>query len=82
MVQAHQDRTLDNAGYAAKYRLLLEAVPRETWKWLTSQAVDNVLTVQCYCPDTTPDGAPKFCHTHVMIDYMLDRWPACFHDGR
>jgi uncharacterized protein YeaO (DUF488 family) len=82
LVRMHQSREIDNAEYTRLYRLALQAIPQASWKWLTGQAIDDVLTVQCYCPDTTQDGAPKFCHTHVMIDYMLTRWPAYFHDGR
>lgn len=82
MVRGHQSRDLSNDGYIKQYHAILDSVPIIGWRWLTSQMRGGIITVLCYCEEETVDGAPKFCHTHVLIDYMLRRWPTFFREAR
>jgi hypothetical protein len=82
MVRGHQSHLLSNEEYSRKYVAILDAVPIAGWRWLTSQMKGGIITVLCYCEEQTVDGAPKFCHTHLLIEYMLRRWPSFFRDAR
>jgi len=82
MVWGYQDKTMSVPQYAMIYRTMLGRLPIDAWRWLTSEAVAGELRVLCYCPDTNFDGSPKFCHTNLLIAYMLRRWPQFFQDGR
>jgi uncharacterized protein YeaO (DUF488 family) len=82
MVRGHQTRTMNNREYTRRYLAILEALPIQAWRKLTAQAKNNTLVFLCYCLDETTDGARKFCHTHIICDYLLNRWPQFFRDGR
>ncbi len=62
--------------YTAQYLAILDTVSVSDWHWLMAQAQEGVLTVLCYCRDDW------FCHTHLLIDYMMRRAPQKFIDGR
>lgn len=76
MVMGHKDGTVSDAEYTAQYRTILDQASKEAWRWVKTQATEGLLTLLCYCPDG------KFCHTHLMIEYMVGRWPQHFEDGR
>lgn len=82
MVTDIKARRITQAQYVQQYRQILDLAPDAAWSWLWQQAVGGELTLLCYCADANWDGSPKFCHTHVLIDYMLRRWPEFFIDGR
>lgn len=59
--------------YTRRYLKILRANRnKEAWKWLRDQAVDGTLTFLCFCRDG------EFCHTYLLIDYMVSKWPGYF----
>ncbi len=78
MVMGHKNHTLTNEAYTAQYLKILDQLPDGPWGWLAAQNKNGHLTLLCYCPSKLPDGSPKFCHTHIIIDYMCKRWPSIF----
>ena len=82
MVRGHQTHSLDNSHYTLLYEGILDSLPPEVWKQLEDMHAGGTLTLLCYCADLNHDGGRKFCHTHVLIEYMLRRWPKFFVDVR
>lgn len=82
MVREHQSHVLSTPQYGMMFMNMLHQVPIENWRWLTAQRKANILTLLCYCPDLNVDGGRKFCHTHLVVQHMLRRWPQFFQDGR
>ena len=72
MVMGYKNGTLTEAQYTEQYMKILDAVPRDAWKWLYEQAVNDELTLLCYCRDGW------FCHTHLLIDYACQKYPQAF----
>jgi uncharacterized protein YeaO (DUF488 family) len=61
------------AEYNTRYRAILPARVRlKDVQWLHDQAIDGVLTVQCYCRDQ------DFCHTHILVDWLVETYPQMF----
>lgn len=73
MVMGYKHGTVSEAQYTAQYRDILDRVPETVWAQL---ATYPQATVFCFCRDEW------FCHTHVLIDYAIARWPERFSDGR
>jgi hypothetical protein len=73
MVLGFKNGQVSETEYTAQYVEILNRVPETVWSQL---AALPVATVCCYCRDTW------FCHTHVLIDYAVRRWPGRFTDGR
>ena len=66
MVLGFKNGTINWQEYVSTYRKKLSKVDKKSWLWLKSQAVDGILVLGCYCPDGF------LCHTHVLIDYLLE----------
>src|ERR1035437_9160998 len=75
MVTGHQAHTLDNSEYMLMYRAILAGVPLEAWAQLENMQAGGTLTLLCYCADENHDGGRKFCHTHILIEYMMRSRP-------
>lgn len=73
MVMGHKRGQISDAQYTEQYLRILDQVPATAWNQLATQAA---LTVLCYCRDSA------YCHTHVLIEYAVRRWPERFSDGR
>ena len=79
MVMGHKKHTITNDEYARRYREILNNVPYYVWTWLEEQHLKNgILTFLCYCPNVCWDGSPKFCHTRLLMSFMVERWPSHF----
>lgn len=44
-----------------------------TWAWCIC---GEIIKFKCFCPE----GA--FCHTHLLIDWLIEKRPDLFQDGR
>jgi uncharacterized protein YeaO (DUF488 family) len=75
MVRGYKDGTMSAADYTRQYRQLLANFGLLDLDRF-SEVNDNHVTFLCYCPD----GA--FCHTHLLIDWLCERFPDVFEDGR
>ena len=82
MVMGHKDGKLSDEQYTTLYLAILRKAPLAAWYWLERQAVNGELTVLCYCRDFDASGQRVFCHTHLLIDYAVERFPDLFADGR
>lgn len=60
--------------YERRYQFILRAVPRSTWRSLWRAGLENggEVVLLCYCRDSWR------CHTHLLIDYAVTRWPRAF----
>jgi DNA polymerase III epsilon subunit-like protein len=78
MVSGHKDQTMGDIEYAGLYTTILDVAGEESFKrlWQTGLDNGNRLTLLCYCPRGV------FCHTHLLIDYAVRRYPQLFQDGR
>lgn len=77
MVMGHKRGTVTDERYVEQYHAMLRAASREAWRWLRDQGQESgQICLVCYC------GEGKFCHTHVLIEFMLAHWPHLFADGR
>jgi hypothetical protein len=75
MVEAHKHGRMTDERYTELYLEQLRRIPDERYHELWQLAVVHFnarLVLRCYCKD----GA--FCHTYLMIDHMLERFPALF----
>jgi uncharacterized protein YeaO (DUF488 family) len=72
MVWAHKNGKISDKEYTEQYIDLIEknGIP------LNELLEFNKITFVCYCPNG------KFCHTHLLIDYLLEQYPNLFEDGR
>ena len=82
MVTGHQNHSMDNSTYTQMYHAILKGIPLEVWAKLEEMQVGGTLTLLCYCADENHDGGRKFCHTNLLCDFMLKRWPKHFLDIR
>ena len=82
MVRGHQTHTMSNQEYTRLYTAILDALPIQAWRKLTHQMQGGILTFLCYCEEENVDGGRKFCHSHLIVEYMLKRWPMFFRDAR
>jgi uncharacterized protein YeaO (DUF488 family) len=73
MVMGYKNKTLSEAAYTKQYQAILQRVPDQVWETLAAQP--EVLLL-CYCRDGW------FCHTHLIIEHLIERWPERFIDGR
>ena len=77
MVRAYQRGLVTEFEFAQRYYAKLDLLSRENWEELYHEAVKpRMLTVLCYCRDG------QFCHTHLMIEYMVEYYPDMFQDMR
>jgi uncharacterized protein YeaO (DUF488 family) len=74
MVMGHKRGKVSDEQYTEQYLAILAHVPVPTWREFAElgRRSSNRITLLCYCPDG------KFCHTHLMIDYIVGRWPHLF----
>jgi hypothetical protein len=73
MVMGHKAARITDEEYTSSYIKILDRVPKPIWRWLWQQGQETgTLTVLCYCRDEW------FCHTHLLIDYAITRWPKAF----
>jgi hypothetical protein len=74
MVMGHKSGAISDAAYTEQYLRILESV---NWDDVLKELLEiEHVTFLCYCSN----GA--FCHTHLLINYMLENWPHIFIDGR
>lgn len=71
MVVAHKSGAVDDETYARRYIRILNRVPHLSHK-LEEYGESGEITFVCFCPDG------KFCHTHILINYLVDRFPDKF----
>lgn len=69
---------LTDKEYTARYHQILERIPDETWRqfWRYAQEQGGAVTFLCYC------SSGAFCHTHLIIQWLYQRWPHRFEDAR
>ena len=75
MVMGLKSYKLSEAEYTTAYHSILSHVPKEAWEWLAQQAVNDELTLLCYCRDGW------FCHTYLLAAYAAKRFPTVFEDA-
>lgn len=75
LVTAHKQGSMTDEDYTSRYMAQLQAIPdekyHEAWR-LAVQHFDGRLVLRCYCKDG------KFCHTYLLIEHMLERFPDLF----
>jgi len=77
MVKQCMAGTMGEAEYTRRYLAILNRVGLDTWGGLEELGHEfGGLRFLCYCPNR------KFCHTHLLINYLLERWPEVYQDGR
>ena len=79
IVMEHKHGKIDDAGYTREYRDILKAIdPRVVFQLfdLGQTSPDKIVTLLCFCRDG------QFCHTHLAVDYLVDRYSDLFIDGR
>lgn len=78
LVMSHKQGRLTNAGYTEGYHTLLESIPLgQILHFQEAQlAVSPTCVFTCFCPD----GA--WCHTHLLIDWLVENHPLLFADVR
>ena len=78
MVMGYKNGTLTEAQYTEQYMKILGAVSVEVWRWLHTQAVNGEVVLLCYCRDKDASGNRVFCHTHLITDYAVEKYPKAF----
>ena len=78
MVMGYKNGTLTEAHYTEQYMKILGAVSVEAWRWLYAQAVNGEVVLLCYCRDKDASGNRVFCHTHLIIQYAVAKYPKAF----
>ena len=73
MVLGHKKGVVSDAEYTEQYVQILNAVPANVWDTLAALPEARLL---CFCRDSW------FCHSHLIIEYAVRRWPERFQDGR
>ena len=76
MVTGHKGGTIGDLEYRNRYEAILDAAGEEAFRKLWEFGADGQVRLLCYCPDG------RFCHTHLMIDYAVKRFPQWFSDDR
>ena len=73
MVMGYKNGTLTEAQYTEQYLKILGAVSVEAWRWLYAQAAEGgEVVLLCFCRDG------QFCHTHLIIQYAVAKYPKAF----
>ena len=74
MVRSHKSGQINDDVYTILYEERLDRLSDEVLDWLYGEGWANggQLTLLCFCPDD------KFCHTKVLIDYLVRRFPDRF----
>ena len=78
MVMDYKNGTLTEAQYTEQYLKILDAVSGEAWCWLYRQAANGEVVLLCYCRDLDAQGRPVFCHTHLIIQFAVEKYPKAF----
>jgi len=73
MVMEYQNGRMSATQYTDLYLTILARVPQVVWDALAAQPDQTLL---CYCRDG------QFCHTHLIIDWLLAQDPERFCDAR
>ena len=73
MVMGYKNKMLSEAGYRTEYAAILQRVPAKMWDTFAAQ---SEVVFLCYCRDNW------FCHTHLIIEHLVQFWPERFQDGR
>ena len=82
MVMGHKSGELSDNQYSYKYTQILmrgcyDPVKRShILLHRHGQENGGEVTLLCYCSDG------KFCHTHLMIDWLTEQYPDLFEDAR
>jgi len=78
MVSGHKGGTMGDIEYKQLYTEILEAAGEKAFRKLWEAGTSNggKLTLLCYCP------SGRFCHTHLLVEYAVKRYPEWFADGR
>jgi len=85
MVRGHKEGWLTDAVYIEKYLALINEASERlgTSLFPAAELVEfsrehggGQVTFYCYCPPAV------FCHTHILIEFCVGRWPDVFEDGR
>jgi hypothetical protein len=75
MIKEYKAGTLSKAQYTTKYIDILEANKQAVYDWITSLP-ERLVVFLCFCPEG------EFCHTHLLIEWLIEKWPDEFQDGR
>ena len=78
MVMGYKNGTLTEAQYTERYMKILDAVSVEAWRWLYAQAVNGEIVLLCYCRDLDAQGRRVFCHTRLITQYAVEKYPKAF----
>jgi DNA polymerase III epsilon subunit-like protein/uncharacterized protein YeaO (DUF488 family) len=76
MVSGHKGGTMGDSEYRRLYGEILDAAGEAAFERLWQFGADGTVKLLCYCPDG------RFCHTHLLVDYAVKRYPKWFSDGR
>jgi DNA polymerase III epsilon subunit-like protein len=78
MVSGHKGGTMGDIEYKHLYTEILETAGDKAFQklWEAGTSNGSKLTVLCYCP------SGKFCHTHLLVEHAVKRYPQWFIDGR
>ncbi len=74
MVSGHKFGTMSDREYINLYNKILEEADKNGIFDKLYESEES--TLLCYCP------SGKFCHTHLVIDYVIKNHPNKFADGR
>jgi uncharacterized protein YeaO (DUF488 family) len=79
MVMGYKNGTMTEAQYTEQYMKILGAVSVEAWRWLYAQAAEGgEVVLLCYCRDKDASGNRVFCHTRLIIQYAVEKYPKAF----
>jgi len=78
MVMEHKRGRLTNTDYTAQYHSILNKLTKEQVLAFYDQQREAgpTCTFLCFCQDG------RFCHTHLLIDWLVDQHPFLFADVR
>lgn len=76
LVWGHKNGALTDEQYTESYLHSINLVGIPLDELLRFGHINGSITFVCYCPDG------KFCHTHLLIEYLLKECPEIFEDGR
>ena len=78
MVFGHKGGTMGDVEYKQLYTGILETAGEDVFRKLWEAGIANGgrTTVLCYCQ------SGHFCHTHLLVDFAVKKYPQWFADGR
>jgi DNA polymerase-3 subunit epsilon len=77
MVSGYKGGTMGDIEYKHLYTKILDAAGEEVFRKLWEVGTGTgKLAVLCYCP------SGRFCHTHLLVEHAVKRYPQWFIDGR